>query len=132
MSRDGSIVEVALPTSDARPGGITNGPDGTIWFTESGAGKIGRITADGQITEFDLPDVDKDPSDIVAGRDGALWFIYHTASRVGRITSDGDIVTYGPELLGAGDSRLCIEEATTANQPRRSGSMASWLSAESG
>ncbi|HEY7062701.1 MAG TPA: Virginiamycin B lyase [Chloroflexota bacterium] len=126
MIADVSIVEMVVPTPDARPIGITYGPDGAIWFTESGAGKIGRITTDGQITEFELPGPDNDPSDIVAGRDGALWFNYHTAPRVGRITLDGSIVTYGPEFLGAGESRDCIEESTTAEHPQRprSGSVA--------
>ena len=35
--------------------GITTGPDGNLWFTEFGAGKIGRITPSGSITEFPIP-----------------------------------------------------------------------------
>ncbi|HEY0711675.1 MAG TPA: hypothetical protein VGF45_03315 [Polyangia bacterium] len=30
--------------------GITTGPDGNVWFTDSGRGTIGRITRSGQIT----------------------------------------------------------------------------------
>jgi streptogramin lyase len=48
----GSITEFSLPFGSA-PFGITAGPDGNLWFTESG--KIGRITPSGTITEFSLP-----------------------------------------------------------------------------
>lgn len=40
-----TITEFALPTADSLPRGITAGPDGALWFTES-AGSIGRITPD--------------------------------------------------------------------------------------
>lgn len=32
-----------LPTQGSRPGGITVGPDGALWFNEIAAPKIGRI-----------------------------------------------------------------------------------------
>ena len=32
--------------------GITAGPDGNVWFSESEAGQIGRIAPDGTVTEF--------------------------------------------------------------------------------
>ena len=37
------ITEFPVPTPDAQPYGIVEGPDGTIWFTEAGANRIGRI-----------------------------------------------------------------------------------------
>jgi virginiamycin B lyase len=36
----------------ANPDQIVAGPDGALWFTESGTGMIGRATTGGQITEF--------------------------------------------------------------------------------
>ena len=45
---------VRRPHQSAMPWGITPGPDGNLWFTENGAGKIGRITTGGVITEFSL------------------------------------------------------------------------------
>ncbi len=50
------------------------GPDGALWFTEIGAGRIGRITVDGEITEYPLPDPLARPHAVTAGPDGALWF----------------------------------------------------------
>jgi streptogramin lyase len=41
-------------TIDSRPGGITAGPDGNVWFVQKAdPGRIGRITPKGVITEFD-------------------------------------------------------------------------------
>ena len=39
------------PTPDSGLAGITGGPDGNFWFTESLARQIGRLEADGTITE---------------------------------------------------------------------------------
>ena len=38
-----SFVAHAIPTPGAKPYLITPGPDGAIWFAESGTGKIGRL-----------------------------------------------------------------------------------------
>ncbi|HEY0797903.1 MAG TPA: hypothetical protein VGD50_02075 [Candidatus Baltobacteraceae bacterium] len=66
----------------ASPGGIVEGPDGAMWFTESGVvsatgnaggGKIGRITAGGKITEYGTNLAT--PTQIIVGPDGNLWFI---------------------------------------------------------
>jgi len=51
-------TEFALPQLSEKdcasgPQGISIGPDGALWFTDS-ADKIGRITTQGQITEFAL------------------------------------------------------------------------------
>src|SRR5580693_2607463 len=40
-----------------QPDGITTGPDGNLWFTESAAGAIGRMTVAGALTQFTLPDI---------------------------------------------------------------------------
>src|SRR5262249_52870362 len=47
-----SVTEFLTPTANSQPFGMTRGPDGNLWFTESLAGKIGRITPAGVITEF--------------------------------------------------------------------------------
>ena len=93
----------SVPTNNPGLGGLTVGPDGALWFTETVAGKIGRITTGGQVTEFPLPTVSVDvgfpsgpiqeapiPTDIVSGADGALWFNEGLLG-IGRITTDGQI-----------------------------------------
>jgi virginiamycin B lyase len=41
----GAITEYVVPTSNSIPVGIASGPDGALWFTESGgiANQIGRL-----------------------------------------------------------------------------------------
>jgi streptogramin lyase len=39
----GTITEFLIPSWNASPAGIAVGPDGAVWFTESGANQIGRI-----------------------------------------------------------------------------------------
>src|SRR5689334_16005534 len=55
-----------------QPYGITAGPDGALWFTNSDS--IGRITTDGQVTRFTDAGIVR-PYGITAGADGALWFV---------------------------------------------------------
>jgi streptogramin lyase len=68
-----------------QPQGITKGPDGYLWFAETGADQIGRMTSAGVLTQFALPSIPA-PADpitgsppgpvaITAGPDGALWFV---------------------------------------------------------
>ena len=85
----GAITEFPLPTANSSPHNITSGPDGNLWFTESGASKIGWITPQGAITEFPLPfpGVGSDPSGITSGPDRNLWFTEYAGNQIGRITS---------------------------------------------
>jgi hypothetical protein len=38
ITTEGTITEYPIPTPDSGPNGITAGPDGALWFTESCAG----------------------------------------------------------------------------------------------
>ena len=78
------------------PEGITAGPDGNIWFTEAGAGRIGRITPAGVLTEFPIGDPESSPRGIVAGPDGNLWFIKGGRFNAGiaKISPSGVITDY--------------------------------------
>src|SRR5262245_34540933 len=86
-----SVTEFPIPdTTVARPEGITRGPDGNLWFAESIADRIGRITPAGVVTQFSLPFLSQ-PAEITAGPDGNLWFTETGSSRIGRITPAGVI-----------------------------------------
>ena len=41
-----------IPTANAHASGITVGSDGALWFAETGANQIGRLSTDGAITEY--------------------------------------------------------------------------------
>lgn len=86
-----AVNEYPTPTASASPDGIVLGPDGALWFTESGANQIGRITNSGSITEFPLTATPSSgPRLIISGPDGAMWFTQSgEPSEVGRITTNG-------------------------------------------
>src|SRR5262245_64901599 len=88
-----SVTEFPIPLIDvlnSRPEGITRGPDGNLWFAETLADRIGRITPAGVVTQFSLPFLSA-PAEITAGPDGNLWFTEAGSSRIGRITPAGVI-----------------------------------------
>lgn len=93
--RGGLVTEFATPTAISSPLGITQGPDGNLWFAQYNSGAIGRITPNGTITEFPLPAGAYEPSDVHGGPDGNVWFTALgteggvESGRVGRITPQG-------------------------------------------
>ena len=85
---DGNFTQ--YPASGVSAYGITVGPDGNLWFTDSGAtNKVGRITTAGAMTEFPVPSGSL--GGITVGPDGALWFASALAggNTIGRITTAG-------------------------------------------
>jgi len=109
----------------AKPGGITTGPDGNLWFT-NGWGALGRSTPSGALTFF--PTGDLRPRRIVTGSDGNLWFTTASAF-IGRMTTAGvltafpatgpsDDITAGPDgalwfIAGGYVSRMTIDGTVT-------------------
>jgi streptogramin lyase len=87
-----NLTSFTIPTPDSFPNDIAVGGDGNLWFTEGGAGKIGRITTSGVITEFgsglSLP------FSIAAGPDGNVWFTQRFTTQIGKITPAGDFTFY--------------------------------------
>jgi streptogramin lyase len=84
---------LAAPTISEFPSGngptdIVAGPDGNLWFLETSANKIGRMTPAGTLTEFfsGLPS-NAGLSGIAVGRDGNLWFAESNRDRIGYITT---------------------------------------------
>lgn len=94
------VVTFADPAGQVSgPAFMTRGPDGAIWFTNSGTtNNIGRITTAGSITTFTDPTGTLvQPNWITTGPDGALWFTagnYPDSSSVGRITTAGDMTVF--------------------------------------
>jgi streptogramin lyase len=66
--------------------GLAVGPDGNLWFTNSEAGTVGRISLKGAIREFALPRRDARPLGIAAGADGRIWFTEEGLSRIASIS----------------------------------------------
>ncbi len=86
-------TEEVVPTYEAGPLEVAQGPGSSVWFTEFGDGaagdKIGMIdSATGKITETSVLTPDAQPYDIVYDPvDGNLWFTEWApiANKVGRI-----------------------------------------------
>jgi virginiamycin B lyase len=83
---------------------IAAGSDGAMWFGETGASAIGRMTVAGAYTSFSVPGADptiSQPAAIASGPDGALWFTGAGGSLstgftagIGRISTSGAITAY--------------------------------------
>ncbi|MGA4790848.1 virginiamycin B lyase family protein [Nocardia sp. AB354] len=90
-----------VPTPNAVPQGLTIGPDGAIWFSESVGGKIGRIDPDtGVIAEYSIATAEVPmPSmgPLVLGADGNLWSAnggFTGGSTVGRFDTTTHRIDY--------------------------------------
>lgn len=86
----GTNLSRGPPAQTPRPK-VAPGFSDHIWFTETAASKVGRITFDGQITEFAVPTPNSAPRAITLAADGALWFAGQLANRIGRIDTSGMI-----------------------------------------
>lgn len=86
-----TITEYPLPSPNAGPSGIVATADGTLWFTEENASKIGERTPLGAVREFPLPPYSA-PIGITAGPDGDGWFT--NGDEIGKITPLGDVSAY--------------------------------------
>ena len=84
----GSFTNYKLANHSAEPQGIAAGADHNLWFTESGDGKIGRISTAGLLVEFALSAGSR-PQQITPGPDGNLWFTLPYANQIGFITLAG-------------------------------------------
>jgi streptogramin lyase len=82
--------EYGLP-SESRPQGITQGPEGNLWYTDFETSKIGKITTSGVVSEYALP-TGSHPYGITQGADGNLWFTDDGTSKIGKITTSGTII----------------------------------------
>jgi virginiamycin B lyase len=105
MTASGEIEEYPLPNPHGAPGyspgapfvrELVAGPDGAMWFTDSGNEAIGRISMSGQITEYPLPPtphsalvpelalLPTEPRNLVFGPEGQGWFT-ETARELGTV-----------------------------------------------
>jgi virginiamycin B lyase len=89
-----SAQYVALPTPNAAPTGITQGPDGAFWATEENGNHIARVTEAGAVTEFPLPHAGAPGLGILTGPDGALWFTNRGADEIDRMTTTGAVTRF--------------------------------------
>ncbi len=90
----GTVNEYGVPSGDS--GGIVNGPDGKLWFTEPIKNKIGNMTTTQQFKEFTIPTTNSGPLAITVGPDMNLWFTEAASAgnKIGKITTAGVVSEY--------------------------------------
>ena len=123
-----TFPDTALAINNEIPTNITSGPDGALWFANSGGAcepygdgeicvsveSIARITTSGQITSYNPPNgfnfgKATGPVAMTSGPDDSVWFSnYGFDPSIGRITTSGAITVYpmggghgGPESIVA-------------------------------
>jgi virginiamycin B lyase len=84
--------------------GITDGPDGNLWFSMEYASNetkltyIGKMTPSGAVTAYAIP-FKADPTVLTTGPDGAIWFGNDGEDVIGRVTTSGKF----SEFTGSGE-----------------------------
>lgn len=89
------VTEFPVPTPASRPYQIVAAPDGNLWFTESDAGKLGKITPSGAITEYKIRS-GSGPYGITVGPDGNLWFTERFANLIAKFSTAGQLLAEYP------------------------------------
>ena len=80
-----TITETPVPQASSGPTGVTMGPDGNVWFTETNLNQLGRVNvATGTIVEVPLPTAGSGPFGITTGPDNLLWFVESKANKVAK------------------------------------------------
>ena len=86
-----ALAQFTVPTTGELVD-IAEGPDGGIWFTDTGANRVARLSPDGTtLVGYAVPTAEAFPHGIVAGPDGNLWFTMRDANKLGFITTAGEI-----------------------------------------
>jgi virginiamycin B lyase len=82
-----TIHEWNVPTNDAKPYATVAMPDGSIWFTEEVANKIGCLNPKtGEFKEYPLTeDKSASPHGIAADHDGSIWYTASSGGFIGKL-----------------------------------------------
>jgi virginiamycin B lyase len=80
------VTQFDTLTPNAGPVDITAAPDGNMWFTQTLAGNVARITPQGVITEGKSLN-SSEPFGITMGPDGqSVWYTMMSANKIARLT----------------------------------------------
>jgi virginiamycin B lyase len=93
-----TIREWAVPSKGGHPHDPAVGPDGSLWFTEQMANKLGRLDPQtGEFKEFPLiQGKNSGPHGLVPDRDGNIWFTANFAGYIGKLDPRSGKVTQYP------------------------------------
>jgi uncharacterized repeat protein (TIGR01451 family) len=98
-----TINEFNIPTGNSGPFGITTGPDGNLWFTEtnSNPSHISQLNPTTHvIKEFPTPTNTSFPQSITAGPDGNFWLTEGSGHNIGEINPTTHAIAEFPLAAG--------------------------------
>ena len=103
-----------IPTKGAKPYALTLSPDGSVWFTEEAADKIGKLNPKtGEFKEYPLTgEVHAAPQGIAADHSGNIWFAASSRSFIGKLEpSTGKISVFKmPDPEGTDPESLAFDK----------------------
>jgi virginiamycin B lyase len=88
------INEFPTPTANSGPTGIVAVPGGDLWFTETNANQIGRVTMNGTFIEYPIPTPASGPTGIAYDGNSTFWFTERDGNKIASITTAGVITEY--------------------------------------
>jgi streptogramin lyase len=105
MTIQGAFTSYPLPDSTGKPGAITTGPDGSLWFNDLAEDEIWHFTPPAiahshtpknlQLFQaFSIVKPSIAPEIIVAGTNGDLWITEPSENLIGRLTPHSQITEY--------------------------------------
>lgn len=93
LAPNGTLTETILPQPHSQPFAATCASDG-VYFTEYGAGKIGRIDMNTMaITQWDVPSSGSNPMGIETGYDGNIYFAESRTNKIAVMPPGGGAIT---------------------------------------
>ncbi len=100
---DVTITEWLAPTLGSRPHDPAAAADGSIWWAEQYANRLGRVDpATGQMQEYPLETENSGPHGLIEDGDGNIWFTGNYQNYLGKLDPrTGDVTEYPmPEAEG--------------------------------
>lgn len=108
------IQEWPVPTKGGHPHDPAVGTDGSLWFTEQMANKLGRLDPkSGEFKEYPLPgDKNAGPHGLIADKDGNIWFTANFGGYIGKLDpKTGKVTEYKMPVEKADDPHTAVFDA---------------------
>ncbi len=91
-----------IPLPPIHPSAATWGADGALWYVDSQANTVGRISPSGALSRFIIPTPGSGASSITSGPDGAVWISESNAAKIARVTKAGSFTEFATPGLQPG------------------------------
>jgi virginiamycin B lyase len=127
-----NVMEFTMPTNNTggaigdQLNGIALGKDGNLYYADSPAGILGRVSVNGTnltVTQFYTPTTNALPWRVAAGTDGNVWFGEFAGNAIGKflqsvpltiVFTNSDVVLSWSTNVG---TNFVLEENTSVNNP---------------